>query len=1486
MAAELQALIETAKAAGLEGDALAAFLRDERAAQREAQKREYDSQEAERTATLERERREHESQKREYDSQEAERTATLERERRQHELQVLELKAKQELDLAAARAASPTVVSSEGRGSVVAPKLPPFEDKKDDMDAYLHRYEEYATAHGWDTDRWASNLSALLRGSALQVYYKMSTEDSKDYSKLKEALLKRYRLTEAGFREKFRYSKPEENESFSQFVIRVSGYLDRWIELSKIEKSYDKLRDIVIREQVLNICGKELRMFIQERKPESLNDLTDLAESYLEVHGRVYGQWSNTKEKSSRPGKEGNTEKPKTLPNRSKQNQDKPKQVRTSNRPTRECWLCDGRDHISRDCPKKIKASTANASTALQCEEVEYLTLENGVKLPVHKSGDEMYIMAQHGKKIDLMAFQASPSLINLPIKTGRVKGWEEEVEVLRDTGCSGAVIRQSICEPDDYTGELQTCLLMDGSIIEKPVVKKIVDTPFYSGEVRAIAMECPVYDVVIGNISGARNPDDPDPEWEPDDRWVAGAVVTRAQKKRPPLAPLKVAKSTELKTTRVQLGKYQKEDSTLAQIREWIDTGKGDCPRKGCQEKFYWDSKTQLLMREYQTSAKKGSKTFQQVVLPSKLRNAVMEVAHDSILGGHLGTQKTVDRVLSNFYWPGLHADVTKYCQSCDLCQRTIPKGRTGKAPLGTMPIVGTPFTRVAMDLIGPLTPSARGHRWILTVVDCATRYPEAVPLKGIETRDVAEELVGIFSRVGVPAEILSDRGTQFTSDLMAEVSRLLSLKQLFTTPYHAMCNGQVEKFNGTLKSMLKKMSAEKPKDWDRYIPALLFAYREVPQVSLGFSPFELLYGRTVRGPMSILKDLWTEEDQEEEVRTTYQYVIELRERIEDTCNLAHEELRKSQEKQKKRYDKGARPVRLKVGDKALLLLPTESNKLLMQWKGPFKVVRKVHEHDYVLDVNGVERTFHANMLKKYVERVPVVTAGAIVVCCGSQQLEIATASEVSEPAADEEIIYCPLEGTQTWRDVQLASRLTEEQKDEAREVLSRHPKALTDLPGRTKLEWCDILLTDDEDFRLKPWPMPYALEEEMDKEVTMMRKMDIIEPSTSQYASPPVVVRKPDGSCRYCIDFRRLNSKTVVDAEPIPNQENILNRLGKAKYISKLDLSKGFWQIPIKKEDRHLTAFQTRQGLMQFKVMPFGLVNALAKFCRMARKLLQDVDHADSYVDDIIIDTVQWSQHLVTLEAVLQKLEDNGLTAKPSKCLIGADEVDALGHVVGDGCLKPQQAKIDKILSVRRPATKSELRSFLGMVGYYQKFVQNFATLAKPLSDMTRKGYPNQTRWDPPAVQAFEQLKQVMSRYPILRLPQFDKQFILRCDASQTGLGAVLLQEHGGMNMPVMYISRKLKEAETRYSTIERECLALVWATKRLHAYLYGKEFILETDHQPLMFLNKSRINNDRITRWALTMQMYQYRVQVIKGRDNNTADYLSRCGFEAED
>ena len=265
-------------------------------------------------------------------------------------------------------------------------------------------------------------------------------------------------------------------------------------------------------------------------------------------------------------------------------------------------------------------------------------------------------------------------------------------------------------------------------------------------------------------------------------------------------------------------------------------------------QAEISFQVKTGILYCIYKHPFVNIGKPVKQVMVPLQLRPRIMEVAHGSIMGGHLGIKKTTDNIESAFYWPGIQSDITRSCKSCDVCQKKVNKGSVPKVPLQEMPLIDTSFKRVAIDLVGPIRPpSAEGHRYILTLVDFATRYPEAVSLKTIDTETVAEALVNSFSRLGIPEEILSDLGTQFVSDCMKEVTRFLSTKQITTTPYHRMCNGLTEKFNVRMKLMLNRLCSEHPRQWHRFTKPLLFAYREVRQESTGFSQFELLYGRVV---------------------------------------------------------------------------------------------------------------------------------------------------------------------------------------------------------------------------------------------------------------------------------------------------------------------------------------------------------------------------------------------------------------------------------------------------------------------------------------------------------------------------------------------------------------------------------------------------------------------------------------------------------------
>ena len=261
------------------------------------------------------------------------------------------------------------------------------------------------------------------------------------------------------------------------------------------------------------------------------------------------------------------------------------------------------------------------------------------------------------------------------------------------------------------------------------------------------------------------------------------------------------------------------------------------------------------LLYRRWTPAGCGVEMEIEQLILPEKCRRTVLKLAHEIPIAGHLGSEKTRQRLLRRFYWPGVFKDVEEFCRSCPTCQKTS-QHRVSKAPLIPLPIISEPFSRIAMDIVGPLPRSKSGNRYVLVICDYATRYLEAIPLRSIDAEHIAEELIKVFARVGVPREILTDQGSNFTSRLLAELYRLLHVHPIRTSPYHPQTDGLVERFNKTLKEMLRKTVTDGGKDWDRMIPYLLFAYREVPQSSTGFSPFELLYGRDVRGPLDVLKE------------------------------------------------------------------------------------------------------------------------------------------------------------------------------------------------------------------------------------------------------------------------------------------------------------------------------------------------------------------------------------------------------------------------------------------------------------------------------------------------------------------------------------------------------------------------------------------------------------------------------------------------------
>lgn len=413
------------------------------------------------------------------------------------------------------------------------------------------------------------------------------------------------------------------------------------------------------------------------------------------------------------------------------------------------------------------------------------------------------------------------------------------------------------------------------------------------------------------------------------------------------------------------------------------------------------------------------------------------------------------------------------------------------------------------------------------------------------------------------------------------------------------------------------------------------------------------------------------------------------------------------------------------------------------------------------------------------------------------------------------------------------------------------------------------------------KSYRYPEVHKKEVRSQVDEMLKQGIIRPSNSPYSAPIwVVSKKPDASgkqkWRLVVDYRCLNEITVDDKFPIPNIEDIFDKLGRAQYFTTLDLAKGFHQVEIEENDIKKTAFSTDSGHYEFTRMPFGLKNAPATFQRLMNSVLSEYLGSIClvYLDDIIIFSTSLTEHIDSIRKIFKKLQDFNLKVQLDKSEFLKKETEFLGHIVTTEGIKPNPNKIDAIIKYELPKTNRQIKSFLGITGYYRKFIRDYSKIAKPMTKYLKKGQKINLK-DPEYIESFDNLKTLITSDPILKFPDFCKTFILTTDASNFALGAVLSQN----GHPISYASRTLNSHEIRYSTIEKELLAIVWAVKYFRPYLYGRKFTIQTDHRPLVWLGSLKEPNSKLQRWKIKLEEFNYDIEYVKGKNNQVADGLSR-------
>ncbi|XP_058850824.1 uncharacterized protein LOC131699088 isoform X1 [Acipenser ruthenus] len=874
---------------------------------------------------------------------------------------------------------------------------------EDDPEAFLVTFERMAEAAAWPKELWALKLAPCLSGEAQAAYRALDTADAQDYQKVKTAILQRLGITEESYRLRFRgYTIPLGTKP-RVAAQTLRHFCKRWLKTES--RNVEQITDCLVVEQLLQVIPAGVAAWVRRNQPQSLEEAVCLAEAYQDAEAAAApsegssGKRTNTSPKDIQKKvnpKEGNRKPPLWVPRLA------PRWVTEKTSPPEEFW----RDK-PRTSPGPIICFRCGepGHIARQCQQEEIERMEVGVARSIAYG---------HAGPVS-----ADPFVI--PV---RVEG--QETIALIDSGSTETLVSRDLVPGSKYKkGQADINLLcVHGDIKTYPTVIINIEIGGKSFKVKVGVIPAPPFPVILGkncerfhqllkagttlvgerggplhstsNFEGENMDEGLFPFREEVIKPPQGERKTRSQKKRegrkflektknlgrigespinlPSLQAVESEDNEDFLNRAIELDRpvfkqAQLEDPNLRYAFEQAMEASEEY-WKICDTKPtpHFLLNNGLLYRVIRGTLQ-GEHTHQ-LLVPHSQRNTIMRLAHTHLLGGHLGTDKTRDRILLRFFWPGVWREVADFCESCPECQKVASK-KPPRAPLIPLPIIEVPFDRVGIDIVGPLPKTKSGCEYILVLVDYASRYPEVVPLRNMATKTIARELMNIFCRVGLPKEVLTDQGTPFMSRVFKELCRLLKVKTIRTSVYHPQTDGLVERFNRTLKGMLKRVAQEDLCNWDTALPFLMFAFREVPQASTGFSPFELLFGRQPRGLLDVLREAWEAEPARGD--SVAEYVTQLRDRLGKMSQLVQEHLRKEQSQQERQYNQGARAREFKEGDRVLVLVPSDPHKFVAKWQGPVEIVEKVGPVNYKVHQPGKRKThqiYHVNLLKPWKER------------------------------------------------------------------------------------------------------------------------------------------------------------------------------------------------------------------------------------------------------------------------------------------------------------------------------------------------------------------------------------------------------------------------------------------------------------------------------------------------------------------------------------
>jgi hypothetical protein len=920
--------------------------------------------------------------------------------------------------------------------------------------------------------------------------------------------------------------------------------------------------------------------------------------------------------------------------------------------------------------------------------------------------------------------------------------------------------------------------------------------------------------------------------------------------------------------SSRAQLIQDQLDDVSLKASRSLAERGKGG---------YRWING---LLCHYD---KVLNQSVTQVVAPADRRLAIMAFAHDKSF--HQGHKKTCERVRYSFFWPTLRSDVIKYVASCEPCQlkrRLVTKDRV---PISPIERPGLPGEHLMMDIVGPIEPaSSMGHKYILNVICLHTRWPFSYVLRRIDAKFICDCLCDVFSHLGVASVISSDCGSNFTSQLTQTFLERKGCTPRFNSPVHPEASGTVERFNQTFKRLLHHAITNHARQWHKCIPFVLWALRESGNETTGLPPYTLLYGHQPRGPLHVLCESWTGDRSLPATlhKSDIEYMTELKQHLSIVRAQADVHAETAQAAYVSSYNKRACDKSFEIGEKVIVLFADSTSKLKSWWQTGI-IIDVFDEYSYLVELpNGSCKQIHANHLRPFTVRV-----NSVIVVQDTDFGDIV-------PTLPYELSQLPSSALN--RDI--LSHLSEVEQQQLLSLLDEFAVCFSAKPGLILNGEHEIVTTPDfKPKRLKPYKIPEVLKVEVENQIDQLLRDGFIEPSTSCMISPIVCVMKHDKfnsgkrDIRIVCDFRYLNKHTVIDRFPVPDQEEILNKLASFKYISVFDARSGYWQTQVKKECQPLLGFATHHGLWQWKRTPFGCKNSGSTFIRAIEHVLKPVrDITATYVDDMGVGSDSWTDHLVDLRRFLTVLKESGVTLNLAKAEFAKPHVKFLGHVVGSGRKDPDPDKISAILSIPRPTTHKQVKSFLGMMSYHRMYIDHLADVAKPLTDLT-SGKPSRSFvWSLEHETAFLTLKECLCNVVSLNVPRISSLFVLRTDASGVAISGCLYQRDddiidnvsvsGEGEHPISFFSQVLSRSQRAWSTIEREAFAVIASLRKFHQIVFGSHIVIFSDHNPLTFLVEGSPHSAKLTRWSLALQQYDITFRYVKAKNNRVADYFSRC------